>query len=87
VRDGVAASAGPPPFLPSAGALLLTPYAFTNALTARGDASDSLRFEMYDSGAALVARLRAAASVAHIRLTPGKPWNAAVTANPTTWKG
>jgi hypothetical protein len=31
---------------------------WTNALTARGDASDSLRFEMYDSGSALVARLR-----------------------------
>ena len=61
--------------------------AFTNAVTARGDASDSLRFEMYDSGSALVARLRAVASVAHIRLIPGKPPNAVVTAKPTTWKG
>ena len=42
---------------------------------------------MYDSGSALVARLRAAASVAHIRLEPGKPPNAAVTATPATWKG
>ena len=42
---------------------------------------------MYDSGSALVARLRAAASVAHIRLVPGKPRNAAVTAKPTTRKG
>ena len=66
---------------------LLVLWAFTNAATARGDASDSLRFEMYDSGSALVARLRAVASVAHIRLIPGKPPNAAVTAKPTTRKG
>jgi hypothetical protein len=42
---------------------------------------------MYVSGSALVARLRAVASVAHIRLIPGKPPNAVVTAKPTTWKG
>ena len=65
----------------------MTLWAFTNALTARGDASDSLRFEMYDSGSAVVARLRAAASVAQIRLVPGKPPNADVTAKPATRKG
>ena len=66
---------------------LVALLAFTNEATARGDASVSLRFEMYVSGAAVVARLRAAASVPHIRLIPGKPSNAVETAKPTTWTG
>jgi hypothetical protein len=63
LRNGGVASTGPPLFGWSP-----LPKAFTNALTARGDASDSLRFETYDSGSALVAGLRAVASVAQIRL-------------------